>query len=458
MFKNLSDRLHSTIKNLSGRGRLTEENIKDAIREVRVALLEADVALPVVKAFTEQVREKAVGEKVLASLTPGQAFIKVVNDELTAMLGEAMAPLDFKTTPPAVILMAGLQGSGKTTTTAKLAQLIKSQLKKSVLITSADVYRPAAIHQLETLARQIDVAYYPSDEKQKPVDIANAAIDIARKQQIEVVIIDTAGRLHIDSEMMKEIREVHKVCHPIETLFVVDSMTGQDAVNTAKTFNETLPLTGVILTKTDGDARGGAALSVWHTIKKPIKFIGTGEKVDAFETFHPERIASRILGMGDIVSLAEEIERNVDKQKTEKLAKKIKKGKGFNLEDFLEQLEQLNNMGGIAGLMGKIPGMGKLPAGIKNQVNDKMFVTMKAMIQSMTPQERRFPDLIKGSRKLRITQGSGTEVQDLNRLLKQFAQMQKMMKKFAKGGMMKMMSQFKGMMPPGGAGFPPMMH
>lgn len=458
MFKSLSDRLHTTVKHLSGRGRLTEENIKDAIREVRVALLEADVALPVVKSFTDHIREETLGEKVIGSLTPGQAFIKLVNDELTNILGQATSELNLKAAPPVVILLAGLQGSGKTTTAVKLANLIKTQLKKSVLVTSADIYRPAAINQLETLAKQIDVAFHPSNASEKPVNIAKEAINSAKKQSIEVVIIDTAGRLHIDKEMMSEIQEIHKATNPTETLFVVDSMTGQDAVNTAKTFDETLPLTGIILTKTDGDARGGAALSVWYTIKKPIKFIGIGEKIDAFETFHPDRIASRILGKGDIVSLAEEVERKIDKQKVEKIAKKIKKGKGFDLEDFLEQLDQLNNMGGIGALLGKLPGMGNFPSGIKNQVNDKMFVKMKAMIQSMTIKERRYPDLIKGSRKLRITKGSGTEVQDLNRLLKQFAGMQKMMKKFAKGGMGKMMRQFQGMMPPGGmppGGLPP---
>ena len=455
MFKQLSDRLQSTVKHLSGRGRLTEENIKESVRDVRMALLEADVALPVVKEFANQVREKAMGEKVLGSLTPGEAFIKLVNDELTELLGQATAELDLKAAPPVVILLAGLQGSGKTTTTAKLAHLIKTQLKKSVLVTSADVYRPAAIAQLETLAKQIDVAFHPSHEKEKPIKIAKAAIDAAKKQHIDVVIIDTAGRSHIDNEMMDEIKKVHQAITPTETLFVVDSMTGQDAVNTAKTFNDTIPLTGVILTKADGDARGGAALSVWHTIKKPIKFIGVGEKVDAFEIFHPDRMASRILGMGDIVSLAEEVERKVDKQKAEKIAKKIQKGKGFDLEDFLEQLEQINNMGGIGGLMSKIPGMNNLPKKAKSMVNDDQFIKMKVLIQSMTTKERRYPHIIKGSRKRRITQGSGTEVQDLNRLLKQFAQMQKMMKKMSKGGMSKMMQQMQGMMPPGSGGMMP---
>lgn len=455
MFKQLSDRLQSTVKHLSGQGRLTEENIKESVREVRVALLEADVALPVVKEFTSFMLEHALGEKVVGSLTPGQVFIKLVNDELAELLGQAIAELNLKAAPPAVILLAGLQGSGKTTTTAKLAYLIKTQLKKSVLMTSADVYRPAAIAQLETLAKQIDVAFHPSNEKENPIKIAQTAIDSAKKQHMDIVLIDTAGRSHIDNEMMNEIKKIHQTINPIETLFIVDSMTGQDAVNTAKTFNDTIPLTGIILTKTDGDARGGAALSIWHTIKKPIKFIGTGEKIDAFEIFHPDRIASRILGMGDIVSLAEEVERKIDKQKAEKLSKKIKKGKGFDLEDFLEQLEQINNMGGIAGLMSKIPGINNLSGKVKGMVNDDQFVKMKAMIQSMTIKERRYPDLIKNSRKLRITKGSGTEVQDLNRMLKQFEQMQKMMKKLAKGGMAKMMQQMKGMMPPGGGGMMP---
>lgn len=450
MFNNLGNRLNEVFKNLSGRGRLTEENIQETLRSVRVALLEADVALPVAKQFVEKIREQAIGEKILGSLTPGQALIKLVHDELIDSLGQATAELNFNTTPPAVILVAGLQGSGKTTTTAKLANLIKTRLNKKVMVTSADVYRPAAIKQLETLAQQIDVDFFPSDIKQNPIKIAQNAVEQAKKQFIDVVLIDTAGRLHIDKEMMKEIQKIHAAVEPIETLFVIDSMIGQDAVNTAKAFNETLPLTGVILTKTDGDARGGAALSVWYTINKPIKFIGTGEKIDAFEPFHPDRIASRILDMGDVVSLAEEVEQKIDQQKAKKLAKKFKKGKGFDLEDFLDQLEQLGKLGGIGKLIGKLPGMGKLPTAVKDQVNDKKFIQMKAMIQSMTPKERHFPDIIKGSRKRRIAMGSGTEIQEVNRLLKQFSQMQKMMKKFSKKGMGKMMSQMQGMMPPGG--------
>jgi signal recognition particle subunit SRP54 len=457
MFENLSQRLNQTIQSLTGRGRLTEDNIKEALRDVRIALLEADVALPVVKTFIEHIKEEALGEKVLTSLTPGQALIKVVSDELTKTLGEATAELDLKAEPPVVILMAGLQGSGKTTTTAKLANLIKTRLNKKVMVTSADVYRPAAIKQLEVLAKDIDVAYFPSETKQNPVKIAQHAVEQARRQFIDVLIIDSAGRMHIDDEMMREIKDIHAKVNPIETLFVVDSMTGQDAANTAKAFDEALPLTGVVLTKTDGDARGGAALSVWGLIKKPIKFIGTGEKIDGFEPFHPERIASRILGKGDIISLAEEVERKVDQKKAAKLAKKVKKGKGFDLEDFLDQLEQMGKMGGIGSLLGKIPGMPNLPQAAKSQLNDKKFGHMKAIIQSMTPKERRFPDLIRGSRKRRIAGGSGTEIQDVNRMLKQFTQMQKMMKRMMKkGGMKNMMRQMQGMMPPGGAaGMPP---
>lgn len=452
MFTNLGNRLNEIVKNLSGRGRLTEDNIKETLRSVRIALLEADVALPVAKQFIEKIREQAVGEKVLGSLTPGQALIKLVHDELIAALGQATAELNFETIPPAVILVAGLQGSGKTTSAAKLANLIKTRLNKKVMLTSTDVYRPAAIEQLETLAKQIDVDFYPSNIKQNPIKIAKNAHTHAKKQFMDVLIIDTAGRLHIDKEMMREIQKIHTSVAPIETLFVIDSMIGQDAVNVAKNFDETLPLTGVVLTKTDGDARGGAALSVWYTIHKPIKFIGTGEKIDAFETFHPDRIASRILGMGDVVTLAEEVEQKIDQQKAKKLAKKIKKGKGFDLEDFLEQLEQLGKLGGMGKLLGKLPGMNKLPSMVKDQMSDKKFLHMKAMIQSMTPKERHFPNVIKGSRKRRIANGSGTTIQEVNRLLKQFTQMQKMMKKMSKKGMGKMMQQFQNMggMPTGG--------
>jgi signal recognition particle subunit SRP54 len=449
MFDSLSDRLGRTLKNLRGQGRLTENNIKDALREVRMALLEADVALPVVKEFIERVREKALGEEVLQSLTPGQALIKIVQDELVTVMGEANEELDLNVRPPAVVLMAGLQGSGKTTSVAKLSRWLKERKKKSVMVASADIYRPAAIDQLETLAGEVGAEFFPSDPSQDPVDIAQGAIEQARKQAMDVVIIDTAGRLAIDEEMMAEIKRLHAAIDPIETLFVVDSMTGQDAANTAKAFNEALPLTGVILTKTDGDARGGAALSIRQITGKPIKFLGVGEKTTALEPFHPDRLASRILGMGDVLSLIEEAEQKVDRAEAEKLAKKVAKGKGFDLEDFRQQLQQMQKMGGIASLMDKLPGMGNVPDAVKNQMDDKQFKRLEAIIGSMTPHERRFPQVIKGSRKRRIAAGSGTQIQDVNRLLKQFTQMQKMMKKMSKGGMGKMLRGLKGRMPPG---------
>lgn len=449
MFDGLSERLGQTVRNLRGVGRLTEDNIKDTMREVRMALLEADVALSVVREFTDHVREKALGDKVLKSLTPGQALIKVVNDELTAIMGEANESLNLSVTPPAVILMAGLQGAGKTTTVAKLARWLKEKQKKSVMVVSADVYRPAAIKQLETVAAEVGANFFPSSVEQDPVDIANAAIKEAKIQHNDVLIIDTAGRLHIDDEMMAEIKRLHAAVNPAETLFVVDSMTGQDAANTSKAFNDALPLTGVILTKTDGDARGGAALSTRFITGKPIKFIGVGEKTTALEPFHPERIASRILGMGDVVSLVEEAHSTMDLAKAEKLANKIKKGKSFDLEDFRDQFTQLKKMGGIASLMGKLPGLPNLPKGAMDQVNDKQMAHLEAIISSMTIKERRFPDIIKGSRKKRIAAGSGTQVQDVNRLLKQFTQMQKMMKKMKGGGMAKMMRSMKGQLPPG---------
>ena len=455
MFENLTDRLSATLKNISGRGRLTEDNIKETLREVRMALLEADVALPVVRDFIAKVKERAVGVEVTKSLSPGQVFVKIVQSELESAMGEVNEVLNLNAQPPAVLMMAGLQGAGKTTSVAKLAKFLREREKKSVLIVSADVYRPAAIKQLETLAAEVEVDFFPSDISQKPVDIATAAIAHAKKKFIDVVIVDTAGRLHVDSKMMDEIIELHAAVNPIETLFVVDAMTGQDAANTAKAFNEALPLTGIILTKTDGDARGGAALSIRHITGKPIKFLGVGEKVDALEPFHPDRIASRILGMGDVLSLIEEVERKVDKTKAEKLAKKLKKGKGFDLEDFRDQLVQMRNMGGMMGMMDKLPGMGNVPDAVKNQMNDKMTNQMEAIISSMTPGERTRPDIIKGSRKRRIAAGSGTQIQDVNKLLKQFMQMQKMMKKMSgKGGMQKMMRGMKGMMPPGmGGGF-----
>ena len=453
MFENLSDRLTKTLKNISGRGRLTEENIKDTLREVRMALLEADVALPVIREFIAKVKESAVGQDVSKSLTPGQVFVKIVQKELETAMGEVNEALDLKATPPAVVLMAGLQGAGKTTSVAKLAKFLKEREKKKVLVVSADVYRPAAIKQLETLANEIEIGFFPSDIKQKPIDIANAAIDFAKKNFFDVLIVDTAGRLHVDEDMMSEIQQLHHAINPVETLFTVDAMTGQDAANTAKAFNDALPLTGVILTKTDGDARGGAALSIRHITGKPIKFMGVGEKIEALEPFHPDRIASRILGMGDVLSLIEEVEQKVDKKKAEKLAKKVKSGKGFDLEDFREQLVQMKNMGGMMGLMDKLPGMGNMAEQVKGQMDDKVTVQMEAIINSMTPGERERPEIIKGSRKRRIAAGSGTQIQDVNKLLKQFTQMQKMMKKKSgKGGMKKMMRSMKGMMPPGGMG------
>ena len=447
MFDSLTERLGQTLKHLRGQGRMTENNIKDALREVRMALLEADVALPVVREFIDQVRERAIGQEVMKSLSPGQALIKIVKDELTAIMGESAQGLSFNVAPPAVILMAGLQGAGKTTTVAKLTRWIKDNTKKSVMVVSADVYRPAAIKQLETLAGEVGATFHPSDIKQKPVKIAKAAVAAARKQFIDVVIIDTAGRLHIDEEMMDEIQALHKAVSPVETLFVVDSMTGQDAANTAKAFNDALPLTGVILTKTDGDARGGAALSVRQITGKPIKFIGVGEKTTALEVFHPDRIASRILGMGDVLSLIEEAESKLDRGKAEKMARKLKTGKGFNLEDFRDQLQQMRKMGGIGSLLGKLPGVSQLPKEALSQVNDQQFVRLEAIINSMTPKERRNPDIIKASRKRRIAAGAGVQVQDVNRLLKQFNQMKKMMKKASKGGMGRMMNQLKGQLP-----------
>ncbi|MCV2885591.1 signal recognition particle protein [Aestuariibacter sp. AA17] len=450
MFENLTDRLGKTLRNISGKGRLTEENIKETLREVRMALLEADVALPVVREFVSQVKERAVGTEVSKSLQPGQVFIKIVQGELEKVMGEANERLNLATQPPAVILMAGLQGAGKTTSVGKLSKYLVEREKKKVLVVSADVYRPAAIKQLETLANDVGVEFFPSSTLQKPVAIAEAAIDHAKKGFFDVLIIDTAGRLHVDGDMMEEIKTLHSSVKPVETLFVVDAMTGQDAANTAKAFNDALPLTGVILTKADGDARGGAALSVRHITGKPIKFLGMGEKLDALEPFHPQRVASRILGMGDVLSLIEEVERKVDKDKAQKLAKKVQKGKGFDLQDFKEQLEQMRNMGGMMSMLDKLPGVGGMSAQIKEHANDKQFVQMEAIINSMTPAERAKPDMIKGSRKKRIAAGSGTQIQDVNRLLKQFTQMQKMMKKMSGGGMKKMMRNMQGMMPPGG--------
>ncbi|MFU2082768.1 signal recognition particle protein [Gallibacterium anatis] len=450
MFENLSDRLSRTLRNISGKGRLTEDNIKETLREVRMALLEADVALPVVREFINQVKERALGVEVNKSLTPGQEFIKIVQAELEKAMGEANETLNLATQPPAVILMAGLQGAGKTTSVAKLAKFLQQRHKKKVMVVSADVYRPAAIKQLETLAQSVNATFYSSDASQKPVEIVKSALAEAKLKFFDVLIVDTAGRLHVDEEMMNEIKQIHQVLNPIETLFTVDAMTGQDAANTAKAFNEALPLTGVILTKVDGDARGGAALSIRQITGKPIKFLGMGEKTDALEPFYPERIASRILGMGDVLSLIEDLQRNVDQEKAEKMAQKFKKGDDFTLEDFREQLLEMKKMGGMMSMLDKLPGMQNLPDHVKNQVDDKMFQRMEAMINSMTFKERQNPAIIKGSRKRRIAAGSGTQVQDLNRMLKQFEEMQKMMKKMRKGGMAKMMRGMQGLM--GGLG------
>ncbi|HYD33158.1 MAG TPA: signal recognition particle protein [Methylophilaceae bacterium] len=447
MLENLSSRLQQTIKSLRGQARLTEENISDAMREVRMALLEADVALPVVKDFIAHVKERAQGREVLQSLTPGQAVIQVVHEELTKLMGEQNAGLNLAVTPPAVVLMAGLQGSGKTTTSAKLARILKEQ-KKKTLLASADVYRPAAIEQLKTLAKSLDVECFDSNASQKPADIARNALDHAKRHFFDVLIFDTAGRLAIDEAMMAEIKNLHQLLKPIETLFVVDAMQGQDAVNTAKSFGETLPLTGVVLTKLDGDARGGAALSVRHVTGKPIKFIGISEKVDGLEPFHPERMASRVLGMGDVLSLIEQAQKNVDMDEAKKLADKIKSGKTFDLDDFKAQMQQMRNMGGMGALMDKMPAQLAGMAGkVDPEQGEKSLRRIEGIINSMTPQERRKPDIIKATRKRRIAQGAGVQVQEVNRLLNQFEEVQKMMKMFSKGGMNKLMRAMGGRFP-----------
>ena len=446
MFENLSGRLETTLKRLRGEARLTEENIGETLREVRVALLEADVALPVVKTFIDQVRVKAVGQEVAGSLTPGQAVIKVVYDALVALMGDKNEQLNLAVRPPAVVLLAGLQGSGKTTSAAKLAHLLREREKKSVLLVSVDIYRPAAIEQLRTLATQVGVDFFASEASSKPVDIARAALEHARVVSADVLIVDTAGRLHVDAELMDEIRALHAALDPVETLFVIDSMAGQDAVNTAKAFGDALPLTGVVLTKTDGDARGGAALSVRSVTGKPIKFLGVGEKTDALEPFYPDRLASRILGMGDVLSLVEQAQRNVDQEQAQQLDKKINQG-GFDLADFREQLLQMEKMGGMASLVDKLPTGGKMPDATQLAHGEKQMRRSVAMINSMTPEERRKPDIIRGSRKRRIAAGSGTQVQEVNRLLKQFMEMQTMMKRMGKGGLAKMMRGLKGRMP-----------
>jgi signal recognition particle subunit SRP54 len=447
MLENLTGRLQQVVKTLRGQARLTEENIQEAMREVRMALLEADVALPVVKDFIAHVKERAQGREVLQSLTPGQAVIQVVHDELTKLMGEHNAALNLASVPPAIILMSGLQGSGKTTTSAKLARLLKEQ-KKKVLLVSADVYRPAAIEQLRTLAQQLDIDCFDSNAGQKPEDIARNALDHARRHFHDVMIFDTAGRLAIDEAMMGEIKNLHALLNPIETLFVVDAMQGQDAVNTARAFNETLPLTGVVLTKLDGDARGGAALSVRQVTGCPIKFVGVSEKVDGLEPFYPERMASRILGMGDVLSLIEQAQKNVDIDEAKKLAEKVKSGKSFDLEDFKAQMLQMRKMGGVGALMDKMPAqLANMASGVNSQVGDKAMTRIEGIINSMTPQERRKPDLLKASRKRRIAAGAGVQVQEVNRLLHQFEEMQKMMKMFSKGGMSKMMRAMQGRFP-----------
>ncbi len=446
MLENLTGRLQGVIKNLRGQARLSEDNIADAMREVRMALLEADVALPVVKEFISKVKERAQGKEVLQSLTPGQAVIEVVNDELTALMGKANVGLNLAAVPPAIILMAGLQGSGKTTTSAKLAKLLKEQ-KKKVLLASADVYRPAAIAQLQTLAKQLDIDCFDSNATQKPLDIANDALSFAKKGYYDVLIFDTAGRLGIDEAMMAEIKALHTQLNPVETLFVVDAMQGQDAVNTAKAFGEALPLTGVVLTKLDGDARGGAALSVRHVTGQPIKFIGVSEKVDGLEPFHPDRMAGRILGMGDVLGLIEQAHKNVDMAEAQKVADKIKSGSKFDLEDFKSQMTQMRKMGGMGALMDKMPAqMANMAAKVNNEDADKSLRRIEGIINSMTPLERKKPELIKATRKKRIAAGSGVQVQEVNRLLKQFEETQKMMKMFSKGGMAKMMRGMGGMM------------
>lgn len=449
MFDNLSERLNRTLKNLRGQGRLTEDNIAIAMREVRMALLEADVALPVVKQFINHVRERAVGREVATSLTPGQVVIKIVHEELINLMGETAVPLNLNVPQPAVILLAGLQGSGKTTTAVKLARHITDQHKRSVKLVSCDVYRPAAIDQLHRLADQAGIETLPSDTGQRAVAIARGALDTARRQGVQTLIVDTAGRLHVDKSMMAEVQALHDTLKPAETLFVVDSMMGQDAVKAAEAFNNALPLTGVVLTKVDGDARGGAALSVRQVTGKPIKFLGSGEKFDDLTPFHPERVASRILGMGDVLSLIEEVERKTDQAKARQMADKLKKG-GFDLNDFREQIDAMNRMGGIGNLLDKLPGAGQIPQAALNQVNDGMFIRLGAIIDSMTPKERRRPEIINGSRKKRIAAGSGTSIQDVNKLLKQFGQMQKTMKRMKrKGGLQNMLRGMSGRLPPG---------
>ena len=446
MLDNLTNRFSKVFKNIRGQAKLTEDNIKEALREVRLALLEADVALPVVKEFVNNVKEKALGQEVTGSLTPDQAFIGVVNQALIELMGKENSSLDLAAVPPAVVLMAGLQGAGKTTTVGKLARLLKNEQKKKVLVVSADVYRPAAIEQLRLLAEQVGIDFFPSDSNQNPVEIATSAIDYAKKHFYDVLMVDTAGRLAIDEEMMNEIKALHAAVNPVETLFVVDAMLGQDAVNTAQAFNEALPLTGVILTKMDGDSRGGAALSVRHVTGKPIKFIGIGEKITGLEPFYPDRIASRILGMGDVLSLIEDVQKGIDEEAAAKMAKKLQKGKGFDLNDFKEQIQQMRNMGGLESLMSKMPGeLGQISKQIPEGTAEKAMGKVEAIINSMTPKERANPTLLKASRKRRIAAGAGTSVEEVNKMLKQFEQSQQVMKMFSGKGLGKLMRMAKGM-------------
>ena len=451
MFENLTQRLTGAFRTLTGKSKLTEDNIKDALREVRMALLEADVALPVVRSFIASVKERSIGLEVKEYLDPSQQFFLIVKEELTRVMGETCEELNLKVQPPAVVLMAGLQGAGKTTTVAKLANFLKQKQKKKVMVVSCDVYRPAAIKQLETLAKEVEAEFFPSNSGQKPVDIAKSAVDAAKKGYYDVLLVDTAGRLHVDEEMMDEIKQIHSSIDPAETLFVVDSMTGQDAANTASAFNSALPLTGVILTKTDGDARGGAALSVRQITGKPVKFMGVGEKIDALSPFYPDRVATRIIGMGDMFSLIDDLQNTADQKNTEKLARKFKKGKAFDFDDYLAILQQMKNMGGVASIMDKLPGMSQIPEAARNQVTDDKFKQIEAIILSMTKKERANPDIIKGSRKRRIAAGAGVQIQDVNLVMSQFSQQQKLMKMMSsEGGMRKLLgvvSKFSHLMP-----------
>jgi signal recognition particle subunit SRP54 len=448
MLDNLTQRLGRVVKTLRGQARLTEDNIADMLREVRMALLEADVALPVVKDFIARVKEKALGQDVIGSLTPGQALVGVVHRELTELMGGQASGLNLATQPPAIILMSGLQGAGKTTTTAKLGKWLKERQKKKVLAVSCDVYRPAAIEQLKAVSAQAGIEFFPSHAGEKPAAIAAAALDYAKKHYFDVLFVDTAGRLAIDEAMMAEIKELHALLNPVESLFVVDAMLGQDAVNTARAFNEALPLTGIVLTKLDGDARGGAALSVRHVTGKPLKFAGVGEKLNGIEEFHPERMASRILGMGDILGLVEDAQRGVDQDKAQEFVKKMKSGKGFDLNDFKEQIGQMRKMGGMSSLLDKMPAQfAQMAQQAGGAVEDKAVGRIEGIINSMTPGERAKPEILKASRKRRIAAGAGVQVQEVNRLLNQFEQTQKVMKQFSKGGMAKMMRGMKGMLP-----------